>query len=352
MTSGTQGNEPPVSNLSCMTRRAGILVVLLALLGLPFLTATPPAQAADGCTLGKPKAFFLAVSYDSEQREDFVLDVGNYEALLTTLKTTYCIGSTASKILAMENSWTDPHSGKTYAEGSEANVKAEIARLGGAANATPGSTFFFFLSSHGMAYSGLIMDDCPVGRVGSESALKSTRGGDNGYFSDCELGNALNTHVKQVPSFIAVDCSFCGGFSDSITHASGTVSDGSLTGASGILAPSRIVVTGCAITTECFGSSGGANPYRQFRWAVANGATNCDGWTAPGFPTVQGVNLPQRSLALDGKCGVSEVFWAAVNRTHSPFGGHVDVGEYALAVQQQYRIKYGPATPAGDIPFV
>lgn len=338
-----------------MTRRLlalfGAALVTLSVLTLPAVRAdvraVGPAATADGCTTGKPPAYFLGVVYDSEQRDDFILDVGNFEHMLGKLRGSYCIGSSGATILAFENNWKAP-SGTTYQAGSEINVKNEIARLGAAANANAGSRFFFFLSSHGSMWPGLITDACPITRVGSTAGLLDG-GGQDGFLDDCELGDALNAHVKSVPSFIAVDCSFCGGFSDSITAVSGTIEDGAATGPSGILAPTRVVVTGCAITTECFGSHGGGNPYRLFRDILNGGIAACDGWTAPDFPATQGLDIAVQG-ATDGRCTASEMFFAAVNRSYMlPSGRLVDD---INTIQQQMRIKYGFATLADDIPIL
>lgn len=331
-----------------LRKRRLLLALALSAAGLPLATGALPAQAAGspGCATGAPPAFFLGIVYDSAVRQDFVLDVGNFERFRSAIGAKHCIEDGASTILAFRN-WTHPQTGRRYADGSEANLKAELARLGAAAQSTPGSTFFFFLSSHGMASPGYGKGGCPSPRpMGSYSALLSGAG-ENGTFHDCELGAALNTHFAGVPAVVAVDCSFCGGFSDSITAASGTVSDGSLAYPSGILAPERIVITGCAITTECFGSDGGGNPYRLFDDVLSDGVAACDGWTGPSFPTVQGVNVAVRGDA-DGTCSTSELFYAAVDRVNQLAGSADDS---VIALQQQFRIKYGPASLAEDIPF-
>jgi hypothetical protein len=327
---------------------AGIAPVTHAAAAAPTL---PPPQvaplAADGCAAGKPQAFFLAIVYDPEQRNDFVLDVDHFEKFLGTLKQTWCIPAANATILAFENGFT--RNGKTYATGSEANLKAEIARMGAAAQTAPGSKFFFFLSSHGNLWPSPVGTVCKTGRIAGSYSAIAAGGTDDGFLDDCELGESLNANVKSVPSFIAVDCSFCGGFSDSPTAVSGTVPDGAPVGA-GVVAPSRIVVTGCAITTECFGSTEGANSYRLFDFVLGKGAAYCDGWTAPAFPAVQGLDAPVHTGALDGKCSASELFFAALEEAYALNAKYVD--EMALTIQQQFRIKYGFPTLASDIRFL
>jgi hypothetical protein len=227
-------------------------------------------------------------------------------------------------------------------------VKAELARLGAAANDTPDATFFFTLSSHGSMWSGLV-SDCPQVRATSSVAALGEGGGENGLFDDCELGNALNAHVPDIPAVVIVDCSFCGGFSDSLTAVSGTVEDGAVVEPSGILADNRIVITGCAITTECFGSADGGNPFRLFHAVLDEGVADCDGWTAPSFPEVQGLDLPVRGT-IDGRCTVSEMFFAAVWKAYSLASS--SPMDDVISIQQQFRIKYGFASLDEDIPVL
>ena len=292
--------------------------------------------------------YFLGVAYDPAQRRDFVEDAHNFQQFLDTLRQTYCIPESQATIFAMEGNIQDRSSGATYAEGSEANVKAELARMGTLANQHEDSQFFFFLSSHGIMHTGAISGgDCPVTRAaGSLSALKGG-GGENGDFYDCELGTELNENfAPDTRMFVAVDCSFCGGFSDSVTAVSGTIPDGSVPTPSGIVAPNRVVVTGCAITTECFGHNDAANGGVLYHHMsqVLEGDVPCDGWTAPGFPTVQGFDVPVNGdpfNPLDGRCTSSEWFFGAVQSAYESL-------DY-IGIQQQFRIKYGLASLADDI---
>lgn len=309
-----------------------------------------PGPDPAGCTGTPDHVWFLGIVYDSELRNDFRADVRNFETFLATLRQTYCIPSSQATILAMENAYRDPVLGRTYAEGTEANLKAELRRMGTEASEHNDSQFFFFLSSHGLMWTGALSGGaCPATRVaGSFSGLKGGNGED-GSFYDCELGNELNNNFsEQTRMFVAVDCSFCGGFSDSITAASGTIPDGSVPSPSGILGPNRIVITGCAITTECFGSSGdnGGVTYHHMR-RVLEGAVPCDGWTAPGFPIVQGFDVPVNGEpfnAPDGRCTASEWFFGAVQSAYTSFD--------LIGIQQQFRIKYGFDSLGDDLLIV
>lgn len=317
------------------------VATLTTLLTLSVLAVQPAPAAAVTCPPSNGNVWFLGVVYDAEQRDDFILDIDNFEFYLAKLRTIYCIPDTQAKILAMENNFV--RNGKTYTEGSEANVKSQIAAMGAAANAHPDSIFFFFLSSHG-TFTTL---GCPgVGShtPGSLSALKGG-GGQNGNLVDCELGIALNTafqpHVRMV---VAIDCSFCGGFSDSLTAVSGTVPDDQLPRSAGVVGPNRIVISGCAITTECFGSAFGGVSYRHLKRTIDLGMIYCDGFTAPGFPAVQGIDAPIKTTLLNvpnGQCTASEWFFGAVQSTVSTFD--------AIGIQQQFRIKYGFTSLAEDI---
>jgi hypothetical protein len=302
----------------------------------------PPVSAADGCASGKPPAWFLGVVNDGEAdadtppREDFVLDVDNFEAFLQALRSTYCIPETAAAIYAFDG--TFERNGRLYPAGSEINVKRALRDFGPQARVTEDSTFFFFLSSHGIAD---VRFACPGGTraVGSLSGLRSGFGQDGDLY-DCELGAELNTNFgSDVAMAIYADCSLCGGFSDSLTAVSGTVPDGSVPVPSGILGPNRVVVTGCAVTTECTGGSSGGRMYSDMIRRLT--VEDCDGWTAPNFPSVQGIGLPQRTGPQDGRCTASELHFAAVNSSY----GRADL----IAIQQQYRIKYGPASLADDV---
>ena len=323
-----------------MRRAWGFTVLLAVVLGLAPVTE---AHAADGCTTGAPEAWFVGIVYDEELRDDFKADVANFEIFRDHLGNQYCIPATQATILAFEDGAED---GFDHPAGTEANLKAELARVRGAIQ--PGETFFFFLSSHGNAWSGAAGGACPPDRlVGSFAALGAgdDPAPDAGLFDDCELGAELAGFPSGVEQFIAVDCSFCGGFSDSLTAVSGTIPDGSTPTSSGVPGPGRVVVTGCAVTTECFGSTdGGGNFYESLQAAMPT--ATCDGWTAPNFPELQGIDLPQRG-AIDGTCTSSEWFFAAVQHAYesvlSPDG--------LQSVQQQFRIKYGLDGLADDIPI-
>lgn len=191
--------------------------------------------------------------------------------------------------------------------------------------------------------------ECPIDRLaGSYSGLLGG-GGENGNLHDCELGNELNANFDpSTRMFVFVDCSFCGGFSDSLTAVSGTIPDGSVPVSSGIPAQNRIVMTGCAITTECFGSSpssnGGVSYYHLRRVLSGADGLTCDGWTVPGFPTYQGVDAPVQDPLFnepDGRCTASEWFFGAV------FSAYDTLDE--IGIQQQFRIKYGFDSLADDI---
>jgi cell division septation protein DedD len=303
----------------------------------PTSAPSPTPTSGTGCT--PDSVYFLGVVYDSELREDFQADVRNFEYYLSTLRQTYCIPADQATILANGPNWTDPVTGKSYPAGSEANVKAEIRRLGALANQHDDSTFFFFLSSHGIMYTNAGWtggpSECPIDRTTGSLAGLLGGGGETG-----ELFDALNANFKpSTRMFVFNDCSFCGGFSDSITAASGTVSDGSYPRPSGILGPNRIVMTGCAITTECFGStpaSNGGVSYYHLRNVMEAGVAECDGWTVPGFPTAYGLDVPVKDPAFnepDGRCTASEWFFGAV------WDAYEELDE--IGIQQQFRIKYG-----------
>jgi hypothetical protein len=312
---------------------------LLALPALLLLVAPmPTASAAPVCPPDNGNVWFLGVVYDATQRNDFVLEVDNFEFYLSTLRQTYCIPDSQAKILAFENNWT--RNGKTYPAATEGAVKAELAAMGAAASLHPDSIFFYFQSSHGNVYA--INVACPGGAraLGSYAALRASPN-ESGTFLDCELGHALNSNfASHVRMFIAVDCSFCGGFSDSLTAASGTLEDDEIPRSSGVPGPNRVVMTGCAITTECFGSNGGGVSFKHLKRALTLTPTYCDGYSAA-FPDVQGVNAPAKLHALDGKCTASEWFFAAVASAYTS----LDV----IGIQQQFRIKYGMPDLASDL---
>lgn len=309
--------------------------------GLLLFTLLPalPSAAADGCSAGAPPAWFLGVVYSAGMEDWARNDVVHFEGYLAKLRQSYCIPSTSGKILAFWNNYTA--NGKTYETGSEANVKAYLAQFGAAAQGVPNAHFFFLLSSHGNADANV----CPTGlpRLGSFSALRNG-GGQDGYLADCELGHELNTKFPaSTRMWVIVDCSFCGGFSDSLTAASGTVPDLQAPRTAGVVAPGRIVITGCAITTECFGSSTdpGSTTYVHLTNILNAPVSSCDGWTAPGFPLVQGVDAPVQDGAIDGRCGASEWFFAAVNDAYRSLDH--------IGIQQQFRMKWGMGAIENDL---
>lgn len=319
--------------------RVSRLCLLLALVsGL-----MPVAASAEACD---SNVWFLGVISDSEQtngapRDDFAKDVDNFELFKSYLQQTHCLDESHTKILAFKNNYE--RNGVTYDRATEAAVKSQIASFGAAASATANPKFFFFLSSHGIVYPRVT---CPNGgrRVGGSLSGLQAGGGQDGDLNDCELGDALN---KAFPSstemVVMVDCSVCGGFSDSLTAASGTVPDLSLPTPSGIVGPNRIVITGCAVTTECFGGNQGAIMYGHMKRVLQAGISACDGFTVPGFPMIQGVDLPEQSGPTDGRCTVSELFFAAVDSAYDR--------RDALGIQQQFRIKYGFDSVEQDVPF-
>lgn len=308
-----------------------------ALLLLAIVPAAPTASA-DGCTSGAPPAWFLGVVYSTGMEDWAKGDVRHFERYLAALRQVYCIPSSSGKILAFWNDYTA--NGKVYEAGTEANVKAYLAQFGAAAQGVPDAHFFFALSSHGI----MNVHSCPDGgptRLGSISGLRSG-GGEDGTFKDCELGQALNARFPaSTRMWVFVDCSFCGGFSDSLTAASGTIPDLQAPRPSGVVAPGRVVVTGCAITTECFGSSDGSITHSHLTRILQAPMSACDGWTAPGFPLVQGIDAPAQIGDLDGRCTMSEWFYAAVNDAY--------VRADAIGIQQQFRMKWGLADLADDI---
>lgn len=311
-------------------------LLTLALLIVALVPASPTALA-DGCSAGAPPAWFLGVVYDAAKAAWARHDVQHMEGYLTKLREVYCIPSASGKVLAFEDDYTAQ--GKTYETGSEANVKSYLAQFGAAAADAEDPHFFFVLSSHGI----MSAHTCPEGlpRFGSLAALKDG-GGQDGDLRDCELGHELTTRFPAATRmWIFADCSFCGGFSDSLTAVSGTVTDDAVPRPSGIVAPNRVVLTGCAITTECFGASGGSVTYNHLT-AVLNGPiAMCDGWTAPGFPLVYGANAPAQIGPVDGRCGASEWFYGAVNDAYTRL-------DY-IGIQQQFRMKWGFTDVADDI---
>ncbi len=335
-----------VWRLTLLTITSALLLVLAApALGHHKLGHSPRPVEAGQLTETDPRecsghSWFVGIVYDAEQRDDFAVDIEHFERFADELGETHCIPPEQSTILGFD-------------EGSEANLKAELRRVATEAKEHDDSQLFFFLSSHGNASSGLLSaigaSACPPTRVvGSYAALKESSGeagssGEDGFLDDCELGDELARFEPSTRMFVAVDCSFCGGFSDSLTAASGTLPDGGVPTSSGVPGPRRVVITGCAITTECFGSRKGGNLYRHMDGVLSDDVAACDGWTAPAFPQVQGADVPVRG-ATDGRCTASEWFFASVNRAYTQpgeignFEHHID---HVLSIQQQFRIKYG-----------
>ncbi|HEV8359748.1 MAG TPA: hypothetical protein VGR28_04750 [Candidatus Thermoplasmatota archaeon] len=322
--------------LRCPPRALAAAAVLL------LLAAAVPVPPAAAVACPTPShVWFLGVVYDPDQREDFKKDVDNIEFYLAMLRTTYCIPDSQAKVFAFENNFQ--RNGKTYADGSEANVKATIASFGAQASQFGDSLLFFFLSSHGFVYVGSF--NCPSRPLGSFAQLKAGAGQD-GFLDDCELGQVLNANVAASTRIVAlVDCSLCGGFSDSLTAVSGTVPDNALPQSSGIPRANRIVMTGCSMTTECFGGDCGGVSFCHLRRVIEQqGPEGCDGWTVPGFPTLQGADAPVRQGLLnprDNRCTMSEWFFAAVWDAY----GFLDV----TGIQQQFRMKYGFASLGQDV---
>jgi hypothetical protein len=289
---------------------------------------------ADPCLADAHGASFVGAVYDAQRRQDFQLDVDHFEAFLQTLRATYCIPAERAGILAFDDGYT--RNDIVYPSASESAV---VARLGELAHAhPPGEILFFMLSSHGNFYADA--QSCGAPAVGSFAALGEDADSD-GDLHDCELGGALAEFAEGTPMVIVIDCSFCGGFSDSLTAASGTVPDDVATHESGVPAEGRIVITGCAVTTECFGSATGGVLFTHMRSSIDEGTSACDGYTAPLFPLVQGINLPQRSLERDGMCTVSEWFFASIQSAYAR--------RDPLDIQQQFRIKYGMSSIGDDI---
>lgn len=312
---------------------------LLLLPALAFVAADPdPPDAPDASDTAcgdAPPAWFLGVAHDDALRDDFQEDVDHFEYFLERLRQNHCIPDDQAQILAFWDDYT--RNGKTYDAATEQNAKDTLAAFGAAASQEPEATLFYFHSSHGMAYGAVAPPGCDgaIRPVGSYANLR------NGNMYDCELGRALNDgfadHVRMA---IFVDCSFCGGFSDSLTAASGTLDDDGVL-PSGVVAPDRIVFTGCAITTECFGGSDGAVSYGHMRWILEGSISDMDGWTVPGFPLVYGVNAPAPIGTTDGRATVSEWVFRSVWDTYNDLD--------AIGIQQQYRLKYGMDSLQEDI---
>lgn len=303
---------------------------LLALVAVPALLGLGPAGAAPACS--GPPAAFVSVVYDSAARYDFQNDVEHFQAFAWQLRDTYCLPPERTTFLAFDGNFSV--GGNPHGPGSEAAVKAAIADVGRAVVAQPDMTVFFMLSSHGNVTTSR-PESCHQGRA-SAGSFAALRGGDgeDGRLYDCELGRALHESIPGgTDTVVIVDCSFCGGFSDSLTAGSGSIPDDAATLPSGVPAPGRIVITGCAMTTECFGSQQGGVLYRYLREVSEGGPVMCDGLSAPGFPALQGANAPLPMNAPDGRCTMSEWFFGAVRSVID----HRD----AVGVQEQFRIKYG-----------
>jgi len=317
---------------------------MVALLLVTLFLPLQPGGASSHCTADH--VWFLGVADDSAERDDFKQDAVTFGIFLEELRKVYCIPDAQAEILAFDGSFTLDGTTYTHTEASEENLMDRLASFGTEASKHSDSIFFYFHSSHGLAYSWPVACS-PLRTYGSYAALHSDGGGADGFLDDCELGNALNTDFDpDVRMVVAVDCSFCGGFSDSLTAASGTVPDGPVA-SSGVPGPNRVVMTGCAMTTECFGGGvhGGGVFYDNLRQVIDEGSSYCDGWTAPGFPTVQGFDVPVKNTVVHaplGSCTASEWFFAAVMQAYT---SPVD----PIAIQQQFRIKYGLPDLASDI---
>lgn len=311
---------------------------------LAVVAVGAPASAQTGCA-ADGEAWFVGAVYDDAQRADFRQDVRNYERFDDALQEAYCYDESRSTVLAFEDDYTDDELGTTYEAATEANLKAELAEVRQATQGAEDPVVFVFLSSHGIVHTGALSDDCPATRPVHSYAFLAGGDGEDGFLDDCELGDALDAFDPGVRMAVFVDCSLCGGFSDSLTPVSGTVPDGGTPSSSNVPGENRIVVTGCAVTTECFGHTGdGAILYRHMLKALQRG--DCDGFTAPGFPTVQGVNAPVRDPLFherDGTCSVSELVFGAVDSAYD----RPDVA----GIQQQFRMKYGFDTLEADLPF-
>lgn len=306
-------------------RALGALLAVLILAPLPAFGVTAQEEAAAAC-MG-PKAWFLGVVHDDALRDDFQKDVDNFEWYLNELEKVYCIGDTRSEILAFEDNYE--RNGKTYDRASIPNVNDRMANFGTAASAEADATLFFFLSSHGLVYVSRTDCDAGIRFGGSFSALSG------GTFDDCDLGRLLNTHVADhVKVATIVDCSFCGGFSDSATALSGLGVQSEIATPSGILGPNRIAITGCAMTTECFGGNDGGRFYGLLRKAWTFGPTQVSRWSSPGFPAVQGIDVATPLQPAEASATLSELFFFTV---HITYVSSLD----PIAMQQQYRIKYG-----------
>lgn len=317
---------------------AAILMVTLTLVPL-----VPTAEA--GCT--DPPGYFIGIVYDSNQhppRDDFQRDLKNIERMRSTLQSSYCMPSDQVRVFAFRGDWE--LNGKSYPAATESNLVTAIQDFGAQASGQDDAHLFVMLSSHGLTFPARL---CPDGNFRGPLSFSALHGS-NLY--DCELGYALNQNVaSDVRTYVGVSCSFCGGFSDSLTAVSGTVPDNAVPSSSGIPAPNRVVITGCAITTECFGGSQGSVLYGWMDYVrdrvVQASVTYCDGFTGAGFPDVQGFSVPVPPVAgspantPDGRCTISELLFSAMWYAYR--------GADAIAIEQQFRIKYGFDTLQDDI---
>lgn len=303
-------------------------------LGLALLLASVPASPgsadAPACPDGPP-AFFLGAVHDSEAsppRQDFVEDLGHLETLVARLGEAYCLPADRTALLAFEGAHGHPAA-------TEAAVRAAIEAFGSAATGLEGATFFLVVSGHGLARASPV---CPQGARPLASFVRLVEGD----LVDCELGAWLGANLPVGVRVVAiVDCSLCGGFSDSLTPVSGTVPDMALAAPSGMVAPGRIVITGCALSTECWGGPDGSLLLSHLMTVLARGVPYADGMNAPGFPQVEGLDLPTRTGPNDGRMTVSEWFFASV--------WHATTVADGQAVSQQPRMKYGFGSLADDV---
>ena len=310
------------------------------MLAASAILVVPSSATAARCDAGARQAFIVGIVYDRQQRSDFAMDVGNFRSFADTIGQRYCVPPANERLMAFDG--TFELDGIVHPPASEAAFKEALALTGAAAARVIDPVVFIMLSSHGIAYGPA--QGCGLTSIGSLASLGAD-GTEDGALHDCELGAALEEHfLPGTDMVLMIDCSLCGGFSDSVTAASGTIPDDAATSPSGVPAPNRIVITGCAVTTECFGDSGsggGGVLFVHLRTVLERGAAACDGFTSPGFPTVHGVNTPVRLLEADGACTVSEWFFAAVDSAYR--------GLDSIAIQQQFRIKYGFDSLSADI---
>ncbi len=323
-----------------MTDRGRGIIGGLAVLALVGVLVVPSSATAAPCDAGARQAFIVGIVYDRQQRSDFIMDVGNFRTFADTIGQRYCVPPANERLMAFDGTFV--LDGVAYPRASETAFKQALAATGAAAARAVDPVVFVMLSSHGIAYGP--GQGCGVTSVGSRAALDAD-GAEDGALHDCELGAELAEHFAPGTDMVLlIDCSLCGGFSDSLTAVSGTVPDDEATSPSGVPGPHRIVITGCAVTTECFGDSdtgGGGVLFVHLRSVLERGVAACDGFTSPGFPALHGINTPVRLLDADGACTVSEWFFAAVDSAYR--------GLDPIDIQEQFRIKYGFDSLSADI---